>query len=68
MTEIDVTVIGGVIRARLCPPAQPFEDFLIRRDLLNPRLIQCAGMDSPGLTSSLAAGGMVAGLATESSA
>ncbi len=61
----DLRLSGSGIRAKLHPPSESFADFMIRRDLENPALIQASGMDSPGLTSSLAVGDLVRDLVTE---
>ncbi len=62
VTADDLQPGSSGIRAKLCPPDEPFADFLIRRDTRNPRVIQAAGIDSPGLTSSLAIAARVAAI------
>jgi len=56
---------GSGIRARGAPADQRFSDFLVRRDRRQPRLIHAAGIDSPGLTASLAIAERVADLLDE---
>jgi L-2-hydroxyglutarate oxidase LhgO len=60
LTLADLQPGSTGIRAKLHGPDKPFADFLVERDPLNPLVIQAAGIDSPGLTSSLAIGELVA--------
>jgi L-2-hydroxyglutarate oxidase LhgO len=63
ITLADLQPGGTGIRAKLHGPTEKFADFLIERDSQNPNVIQVAGIESPGLTSCLAIGDLVARIA-----
>jgi L-2-hydroxyglutarate oxidase LhgO len=62
----DLQLAYSGIRAKLVPPGRGgLADFVIARDATVPRAIQLVGIESPGLTSSLAIAERVASLAGE---
>jgi L-2-hydroxyglutarate oxidase LhgO len=66
ITLDDLRLAGSGIRAKLHPPHEHFADFLIRRDRVNPAVVQASGIESPGLTSCLAVGRLVRDIIAES--
>ena len=62
----DLQLAYSGIRAKLVPPGHAgIADFVIERDKNVPRAIQLIGIESPGLTSSLAIADQVVALAAE---
>ena len=61
----DLRLAGSGLRPKLHGPDGSFCDFLIERDPANDRIVQAAGIESPGLTACLSVGDRVAALVRE---